>query len=565
MKLRHLPLNLMLPLTITLLLLVMVAGGIATSARQLTEALQHATEAHVRTVAYSLALEAVDHLSEGEGDPHTLWPHVAHLSTDRRISAIAVLGPDGQILTAHRLDWLGQPASQVLPELTRPVTDLSTKPGSPVVHWSDGGRRAAILVGYVVPQPSDTVRSLVRGSIYVEADLHDELADILRQAILGRLPELFTTALLLLLLGLWLRWQVTQPLAALERASGRLASADLAARAPETGPDEVVRLARSFNQMATTLQAADAELRASEDRLSTILYSTGDAMMVTDTEQRITLLNRMAERLTGWTEAEALGRPVAQVFRIEHASTGAPAEIPVARVLAERHVVGLANHTVLISRDGVRCHIADSAAPVYLGDGTLTGVVLVFRDVSAAYRLEQALADSEWHYRTLANSGRLLIWTSNRDGDNTWCNELWEQYTGQSTAAAAGAGWLDPIHPDDRAEVLSTAQSARLRLQAWSMEIRLRRADGNYRWMLNDASPRYDSSGRYLGYIGHCLDITLQHEAQQQLQRQLAELRRLQTAMLGREDRISELKQEVNALLQQHNASPRYNSPSSLK
>jgi PAS domain S-box-containing protein len=417
----------------------------------------------------------------------------------------------------------------------------------------------------VVPQPSDTVRSLVRGSIYVEADLHDELADILRQAILGRLPELFTTALLLLLLGLWLRWQVTQPLAALERASGRLASADLAARAPETGPDEVVRLARSFNQMATTLQAADAELRASEDRLSTILYSTGDAMMVTDTEQRITLLNRMAERLTGWTEAEALGRPVAQVFRIEHASTGAPAEIPVARVLAERHVVGLANHTVLISRDGVRCHIADSAAPVYLGDGTLTGVVLVFRDVSAAYRLEQALADSEWHYRTLANSGRLLIWTSNRDGDNTWCNELWEQYTGQSTAAAAGAGWLDPIHPDDRVEVLSTAQSARLRLHAWSMEIRLRRADGNYRWMLNDASPRYDSSGRYLGYIGHCLDITLQHEAQQQLQRQLAELRRLQTAMLGREDRISELKQEVNALLQQHNASPRYNSPSSLK
>lgn len=565
MKLRHLPLNLMLPLTITLVLLAMVAGGIATSARQLTEALQHATEAHVRTVAYSLALEAVDHLSEGEGDPHTLWPHVAHLSTDRRISAIAVLGPDDQILTAHRLDWLGQPASQVLPELPRPGADLNAKPGSPGVHWSDGGRRAAILVGYVVPQPGDTVRSVVRGSIYVEADLHDELADILRQAILGRLPELFTTALLLLMLGLWLRWQVTQPLAALERASERLAKADLAARAPETGPDEVVRLARSFNQMAQTLQAADAELRASQDRLSTILYSTGDAMMVTDTEQRITLLNRMAERLTGWTEAEALGRPVAQVFRIEHAGTGAPAEIPVARVLAQGCVVGLANHTVLISRDGVRCHIADSAAPVYLGDGTLTGVVLVFRDVSAAYRLEQALADSEWHYRTLANSGRLLIWTSNRDGDNTWCNELWQSYTGQSTAAAAGAGWLDPIHPDDRAEVLSTAQNARLRLQAWNMELRLRRADGSYRWMLNDASPRYDSSGRYLGYIGHCLDITLQHEAQQQLQRQLAELRRLQAAMLGRENRISELKQEVNALLLQHNATPRYNSPTSLK
>lgn len=554
----RLPLSVVLPLGLTLALLALLATGALSSANRREAMLRDSADAYLRSVAYNLALEAEDHSDSSETS--RLWLQVAQVWTDPRIHAVAVIAPDGRIVVAQRSDWQGRPATELLPGYDPEQARQGDPRVSHPVRWSADGRRASIQVSYLVPQEGTRTRRMQHGSIYAEADLNDELNDVLCQTLRTRQPERFISVLLLLLLMLWLRRKVTRPLAALERASRHLASEDLSARVPEEGPQEITRLACSFNQMAQALQHADVERRTSEERLSTILYSTGEAVLSTDTTQRITLLNRVAEQLTGWTEAEALGRPVAQVFRIEHADTGLPAEIPVARVLAEGQVVGLAKHTVLVSRDGQRRHIADNAAPVRRSDGQLIGVVLVFSDISAAYQLERALADSEWHYRSLANSGRVLIWTADREGGNTWCNELWQRYTGQDSAAAAGAGWLDAVHPDDRNDLRATFQQARTYQRPWSMELRLRQTDGSYRWMLCDAAPQHDSTGRYLGHIGHCIDISAQRDSQAQLQRQLAELSRLQSAMLGREGRIASLKQEVNQLLLLQGAAPRYTS-----
>ncbi|MEY8879521.1 MAG: PAS domain S-box protein [Leptothrix sp. (in: b-proteobacteria)] len=556
----RLPLSVVLPLGLTLALLALLATGALSSANRREAMLRDSADAYLRSVAYNLALEAEDHSDASETS--RLWLQAAQVWTDPRIHAVAVIAPDGRIVVAQRSDWQGRPATELLPGYDPEHARQGDPRVSHPVRWSADGRRASIQVSYLAPQEGTRTRRMQHGSIYAEADLSDELNDVLCQTLRTRQPERFISVLLLLLLMLWLRRKVTRPLAALERASRHLASEDLSARVPEEGPQEITRLACSFNQMAQALQHADVERRTSEERLSTILYSTGEAVLATDTTQRITLLNRVAEQLTGWTEAEALGRPVAQVFRIEHADTGLPAEIPVARVLAERQVVGLAKHTVLVSRDGQRRHIADNAAPVRRSDGQLIGVVLVFSDISAAYQLERALADSEWHYRSLANSGRVLIWTADREGGNTWCNELWQRYTGQDSAAAAGAGWLDAVHPDDRNDLRATFQQARTYQRPWSMELRLRQTDGSYRWMLCDAAPQHDSTGRYLGHIGHCIDISAQRDSQAQLQRQLAELSRLQSAMLGREGRIASLKQEVNQLLLQQGAAPRYASAS---
>jgi PAS domain S-box-containing protein len=555
---RRLPLSVVLPLGLTLALLTLLVTGALSSASRREAMLRDRADTYLRSVAYNLALEAEDHADPREAS--RLWLQAAQVWTDPRIHAVAVVGPDGRIVVAQRIDWQGRPASELLPgydaEQARHGDSRMTRP----VRWSADGRRASIQVSYLVPQDGSRTHRLQHGSIYAEADLSDELADVLCQTLRARQPERIISVLLLVLLMLWLRRKVIRPLAALEHASQHLASEDLSARVPEDGPQEITRLASSFNQMAEALQHADTERRTSEERLSTILYSTGEAVLATDTAQRITLLNRVAEQLTGWTEAEALGRPVAQVFRIEHADTGLPAEMPVAHVLAEGQVGGLAKHTVLVSRDGQRRHIADNAAPVRRSDGQLIGVVLVFSDISTAYQLERALADSEWHYRSLANSGRVLIWTADREGRNTWCNALWQRYTGQDSAAAAGAGWLDAIHPDDRSDLLATFQQARTYQRPWSMELRLRQADGSYRWMLCDAAPQHDSTGRYLGHIGHCLDIGAQRDSQAQLRQQLDELRRMQAAMLGREHRIASLKQEVNQLLQQQGTAPRYTS-----
>jgi PAS domain S-box-containing protein len=123
--------------------------------------------------------------------------------------------------------------------------------------------------------------------------------------------------------------------------------------------------------------------------LEVTLQSVGDAVMATDTEARIVFLNPVAERLTGWTEAEARGRPLGEVFVILDEKTREPAVNPALRALAEGRIQGLANHTVLVARDGTERGIDDSAAPIRDETGALYGVVLVFRDVTAQRRAEQ--------------------------------------------------------------------------------------------------------------------------------------------------------------------------------
>ncbi len=138
----------------------------------------------------------------------------------------------------------------------------------------------------------------------------------------------------------------------------------------------------------TDRKRAEAERRAAEERLLVTLRSIGDAVIATDTEGRVTLMNRVAEDLTGWREPDARGRPLGEVFRIINEDTGAAAPDPVRKVVEQGSVVGLANRTALVSKEGRRIAIADSAAPVRGGAGLL-GVVLVFRDVSAVRQAEQ--------------------------------------------------------------------------------------------------------------------------------------------------------------------------------
>jgi PAS domain S-box-containing protein len=142
------------------------------------------------------------------------------------------------------------------------------------------------------------------------------------------------------------------------------------------------------------LQQANFTLQVSEEKLAVTLNSIGDAVIATDAEGRVTLLNPLAEKLTGWTRAEAIGRPVDDIFHIINKETRQPAAIPVMETLAHGKIQGLANHTVLIARNGSECDIADSCAPIRDRDSQVIGAVLVFRDVTGEYASQQALRDS---------------------------------------------------------------------------------------------------------------------------------------------------------------------------
>jgi PAS domain S-box-containing protein len=166
---------------------------------------------------------------------------------------------------------------------------------------------------------------------------------------------------------------------------------------------------RTARQLAEKLQAS----------LSITLHSIGDAVIAADAKGIVTLMNPVAASVTGWTEADARGRPLSDVFRVVSEETCEPLPTPVDRVLREGTVVGFANHTLLISRDGREIPIDDSGAPIQGEDGAIDGVVLVFRDVTERRRAESrqaflveataTLGESLDHEATLRNVAHLLV------------------------------------------------------------------------------------------------------------------------------------------------------------
>jgi len=157
---------------------------------------------------------------------------------------------------------------------------------------------------------------------------------------------------------------------------------------------------------------------------------------------------------------------------------------------------------------------------------------VVLSDISESMRAEAALADSELKYRTLADSGQALIWTAGPDKQCDYFNQPWLDFTGRTLEQELGDGWIRGIHPEDLARCLQAFTTAFDQREKFSLEYRLHHASGNYHWIQNDGTPRFDVQGNFLGYIGHCLDITARKRAedeQKSLHAQLLQAQKMES------------------------------------
>jgi PAS domain S-box-containing protein len=175
-------------------------------------------------------------------------------------------------------------------------------------------------------------------------------------------------------------------------------------------------LARVQAETNQQLQQANATLRESEEKLAVTLASIGDAVVATDFEGRVALFNPVAEHLTGWTRAQAMGQPVDEVVRIIDEETREPAVFPLEETLTRGTIQRLAGRTVLVSRDGSERPIADSCAPIRGRDDQVVGVALVFHDVTKDNEAQQALRDSSALVQTIFNTVADGIITLTADG-----------------------------------------------------------------------------------------------------------------------------------------------------
>ncbi len=193
-------------------------------------------------------------------------------------------------------------------------------------------------------------------------------------------------------IGIWLILRFgLRPIERLKSGAARLAAGDLSVRLEARGSPELRETIEAFNRMASHLEAARNALQEESERLATTLASIGDGVIATDVDGRVTFMNPVAEALTGWPAAEAQGRSILQVFPTVNEHTRQEVECPVGRAIRAGIIVGLANHTLLLARDGTERPIADSAAPIRHPDGRVFGAVLVFRDQTEERRTLERL------------------------------------------------------------------------------------------------------------------------------------------------------------------------------
>ena len=132
---------------------------------------------------------------------------------------------------------------------------------------------------------------------------------------------------------------------------------------------------------------------------------------------------------------------------------------------------------------------------------------IIISDITQEKKNEASLLESEFNYRTLANAGQALIWASGTDKLCNYFNDVWLNFTGRTLEMEMGNGWTEGVHPDDLDRCVKTYVSAFDKREKFSMEYRLRRHDGQYRWLQDDGGPRYNAEGDFMGYLGFCLDI----------------------------------------------------------
>jgi PAS domain S-box-containing protein len=303
------------------------------------------------------------------------------------------------------------------------------------------------------------------------------------------------------------------------------------------------------------LQQANLTLQISEEKLSVTLNSIGDAVIATDAKGCVTLLNPLAEKLTGWAQAEAAGHPIDEVFHIIHKETRLPGTIPIMDTLKKGITHGLANHTVVIARNGSECDIADSCAPIRDRDGQVIGAVLVFRDVTGEYAVQQALRDQQFYTRSLIESNNDAIMTTDPVGIITDANRQMMALTGRTRDALIGTPFKNYFTDPELAEagikrVVSEKKLSDYELTACAI-------NGKKTEVSYNASTFYDRDGKLQGVFAAARDITERkrldralHDKNRELEsaRQLAENANLAKSIFL--SRMShELRTPLNAIL----------------
>jgi PAS domain S-box-containing protein len=302
-----------------------------------------------------------------------------------------------------------------------------------------------------------------------------------------------------------------------------------------------------IKRIARIRRQAAQELYEQKERYRTTLTSIGDGVVSTDARGKVIFMNAVAEQLTAWPAADATGQPITSVLKTVQEKTREPTPNPVALVLATGNAAELANHTLLIARDGVERPIDDSATPVRDQLGTLTGAVMVFRDVSGRRQSEEKLREAEERFRQTAVMTGEWIWEQEPSGRYIYSSEAVKEIIGFEPQEVVGKHYSELFsdfdNTPDRAHLPLTSSKE----QYFRVLRNYRHRSGEVVMVESTGMPILDSDGRVTKWRGVDRNVTEQKRAEENL-RVLVENARIAILMVGKEGRITFVNSQTEQL-----------------
>ena len=276
------------------------------------------------------------------------------------------------------------------------------------------------------------------------------------------------------------------------------------------------------------------ESKRAEENLNATLNSIGDAVIAADIEGKIVRMNPVAEKLTGWTLDAACGKSLTEIFRIINSKTRGKVKNPVDEVLRSGKIAGLANHTKLISREGAEYHIADSAAPIRDASGHISGVVLVFRDVSEEYQIRESLQENEDRLSKIIAAANDGTWDWDLDTNVVEFDRRYYEMADyeKDEFPHTFEEFSKRVHPDDMHIVMDHAERhLKGELDRFEVEFRFARKEGGWIWILGRGIiVERHSDGTPSRFLGTHTDISKRKAVEETL---LIERRRLAAVLEG--------------------------------
>jgi PAS domain S-box-containing protein len=302
---------------------------------------------------------------------------------------------------------------------------------------------------------------------------------------------------------------------------------------PLLDKDNNVEMFMEWVRDITERKQAEEALRESEETLRATLHSIGDAVISTDMDGLVVGMNPVAESLTGWNDEDATGQPLETVFRIINEQTRQPVESPVINVLRSGKIVGLANHTLLIARDGREIPIADSGAPVRNEAGDITGVVLVFRDQTQERAAREALEANYALLQIAGETARFGGWSVDLENNVcTWSDavaDIHEVPRGFAPKVEDGINFYAPEWQDKITQVFSACAENGI---PYDEEMKIITRKGKRVWVRTNCKAVRNEEGKIIKVQGSFQDITerkLAAEEKEKLQAQLNQAQKMES------------------------------------